>query len=350
MPSQRLIECVPNFSEGRDIGIIREITGEIERVAGVQLLDIDPGIATNRTVITFMGLPEAVAEAAFAAIKTGTHRIDMRRHHGVHPRIGAVDVCPLVPYAGITMDETVVYARDLARRVGQALNIPVYCYGHAAMNPTRRNLATIRAGEYEGLAQKLLDPHCAPDFGPAVFNPKTGATVIGARDILIAYNVNLGTTDVAIAREIARDVRESGRIQRDPTTGAAVRDANGKPVRTPGSLKGVKAIGWHIPEYGGCQVSMNLTDIIATPMHIAFAEVCARAEARGVQVAGSELVGMVPLLALRKAGEYALSLQNRSVSGSPDELINAAIQYLGLDALAPFDPNARIIECALQKK
>lgn len=332
------------------MGVIREITGEIERVEGVQLLNVDSGASANRTVVTFMGQPEAVVEAAFAAIKAAKHLIDMRQHHGEHPRLGAVDVCPLVPYAGITMDETVVYARDLAQRVGQQLQIPVYCYAHAALKPHRHNLATIRAGEYEGLREKLLEPQWAPDFGPTKFNAKTGATVIGARGILIAYNVNLNTKNVHIAHEIACDVRESGRVQRHPVTREIVRDANGKPVRIPGSLKGVKAMGWYITEYGSCQVSMNLTDIKATPMHIAFAEVCARAKARGSQVTGSELIGLVPLHAILEAGAYVISNQEGSAERFTSELITAAIQYLGLDALAPFDPHARIIEYALEKK
>ncbi len=345
------IECVPNFSEGRDMGVIHEITGEIERVECVHLLHVDPSASANRTVVTFIGQPEAVAEAAFVAIKTATSVIDMHKHHGEHPRLGAVDVCPLVPFAGTTMEETVVYARSLARRVGQELHIPVYCYAHASSKPHRRNLAAIRAGEYEGLAKKLQNPHWKPDFGPAEFNAKTGAVVIGARNVLIAYNVNINSTSVKIAHEIARDIREIGRIKRNghPTTGDIVKDENGKPVRIPGSLKSVKAIGWYIAEYGFCQVSMNLTDSQITPMHIAFEEVCAKAKAWGIQVTGSELVGMVPLQALRETGEYVVGKQKGSAGSSTSELISTAIQYLGLDALEPFDPHARIIEYALQK-
>jgi glutamate formiminotransferase/formiminotetrahydrofolate cyclodeaminase len=343
-----LVECVPNFSEGRDMSVIRKITRAIERSVGVHLLHVDPGAATNRTVVTFMGHPETVAEAAFAAIETATHLIDMRQHHGEHPRLGAVDVFPFVPYTGISMAQTVVVARHVAQRVGQELDIPVYCYGNAALKPQRRNLATIRSGEYEGLAKKMLDPQWMPDFGPAVFNAKTGATVIGARDILIAYNVNLNTNNVAIAHDIACDVRESGRIQRDPITGAIMGDADGNPLRIPGALKGVKAIGWTIPEYGCCQVSMNLTDIQVTPIHIAYDAVCASAHTRGIQVTGSELIGMIPLHALREAGVYICGKQNTSTDRPTPDLIRIAIDYLGLGHLAPFDPQARIIEYALE--
>jgi glutamate formiminotransferase/formiminotetrahydrofolate cyclodeaminase len=326
--------------------IIREITKKIKSVQGVQLLHVDPGISTNRTVVTFIGTPEAIVQTAFAAIQTATHLIDMRYHHGEHPRIGAVDVCPLVPYAGMTMEDAVTYARNLAKKVGQELIIPVYCYAHAAFRAERRNLATVRSGEYEGLAQKLQDPRWKPDFGPWTFNPKAGATVIGARDILIAYNVNLNTTDVHMAREIARDVRESGRVQREPITGQVIRDKEGKVVRIPGSLKGVKAIGWTIAEYECCQVSMNLTDIHATPMHIAYDEVCARAQVRGIQVTGSELVGMVPLQALLDAGLHAAS-KHGVKPGTAQDLIQSAVAYLGLNHLKPFEPQKRIIEYTL---
>ena len=345
-----LIECVPNFSEGRDMGIIRDITNSIERVKDVQLLHVDPGTSANRTVVTFIGHPEAVPEAAFAAIQTATHLIDMRLHHGEHPRLGAVDVCPLVPYAGVTMEETVTCARNLAQRVGKELHVPVYCYANAALQPRRRNLANIRSGEYEGLAQKLQDSRWVPDFGPNEFSAKTGAAVIGARDILIAYNVNLDTTDVSIANEIARDVRESGRIKRDQVTGNIVRDAKDRACRIPGSLRGVKAMGWYMEEFGCCQVSMNLTDIIATPMHIAFEEVLAKAGCRGIQVTGSELVGMAPLQTIIDAGTYAINKQKGHVDSSTTERISAAVQYLGLDTHEPFDPQARIIEYALNRK
>lgn len=326
--------------------IICEITKKIKSVHGVQLLHVDSGISTNRTVVTFIGTPEAVVESAFAVIQTAIRLIDMRQHHGEHPRIGAADVCPLIPYTGITMENTVTYARKLAQRVGQELSIPVYCYARAAFIAERRNLATIRSGEYEGLAKKLQDPQWTPDFGPRTFNPKAGATVIGARDILIAYNINLNTTDVHLAREIARDVRESGRMQQSPITGNVIRDKSGSPVRIPGSLKGVKAIGWTIAEYGCCQVSMNLTDIHATPMHIAYDEVCARAQARGIQVTGSELVGMVPLQALLDAGIHAASKHGEKL-GTAQDLIQAAVAYLGLNHLKPFKPQKRIIEYTL---
>jgi glutamate formiminotransferase/formiminotetrahydrofolate cyclodeaminase len=320
----QLLECVPNFSEGRDLNIIRQITSEIGQVAGVKLLHVDPGADANRTVVTFIGQPEAVTEAAFAAIQTATHLIDMRKHHGEHPRLGAVDVCPLVPYCGIPMDQTVVLARQLARRVGEELHIPVYCYGSAAFKPDRRNLATIRSGEYEKLDDKLRDPRWKPDFGPAAFNAKTGATVIGARDFLIAYNVNLDTTDVAIANEIAQDVRESGRMQRNPATKDIIRDAGGNPIRIPGTLKAVKAIGWMMEAYGCCQVSMNLVDIKKTPMHIAFIEVRSKAEARGIQVTGSELIGMVPLQAMLEAGAYAIHEQKGAAEPTPDACVDDA--------------------------
>ena len=344
-----LIECVPNFSEGRDMSIIREITSSIDRVKDVQLLHVDPGASANRTVITFIGQPGAVVDAAFAAIQTATHLIDMRLHHGEHPRLGAVDVCPLVPYAGITMEETVVRARNLAQHVGEELHIPVYCYANAASTPERRNLSTIRSGEYEGLAKKMRNSQWVPDFGPNEFNAKTGATVIGARDILIAYNVNLNTSDVHVANEISRDVRESGRIKRDPITGNIVRDACGKVLRLPGSLKAVKAIGWYMEELGCCQVSMNLTDIKATPIHIAFDEVRAQAEARGVQITGSELVGMVPEQVILDAGAYAIYKRNGPMECTTTELVREAMQFLGLDALAPFDPQIKIIEYAMSR-
>ncbi len=347
----QLIECVPNFSEGRDMGVIGRITDAIEAVDGVSLLDVDPGATTNRTVVTFVGEPEAVLEAAYRAIRKAAEVIDMRKHHGAHPRMGATDVCPLVPVSGITMDEVVALARRLGRRVGEELEIPVYLYEAAATRPERKNLANIRAGEYEGLRDKLLDPEWLPDFGPAAFSPKTGATVIGARDFLVAYNVNLNTTSTRRANAVAFDVRERGRVKRkgNPLTGEVVLDDGGKPVRIPGALQGVKAMGWYIEEYGICQVSMNLTDLAATPLHVAFEEVCESAAARGLRATGSEIVGMVPLRVLREAGEYYLRRQQRSLGVPTAEIIKIAVRSLGLNELAPFDPDQRIIEYAMAR-
>ncbi|MGC9523511.1 MAG: glutamate formimidoyltransferase [Anaerolineae bacterium] len=347
-----LIECVPNFSEGRDQDVIDRITGAIEAVDGVTLLDVDPGPSTNRTVVTFVGEPGPVVEAAFAAIRTAAELIDMRKHHGEHPRMGATDVCPLVPVSGITMEETVAYARELGRRVGEELSIPVYLYEAAATTPERQNLADIRAGEYEGLPQKLRDPAWTPDFGPAEFNPRVGATVIGARNFLIAYNVNLNTTSTRRANAVAFDVRERGRIKRkgNPLTGEIVRDASGEPVRIPGALEGVKAMGWYIEEYGICQVSMNLTDIEAVPLHVAFEEVRERARERGMRVTGSEIVGMVPRKVLLDAGEYFLRQQQRSLGVPEREIVRIAIRSLGLEEFAPFDPDRRVIEYALARR
>ncbi len=345
-----LIECVPNFSEGRDPEVIRRIAAELESVEGAKLLHVDPGKATNRTVMTAAGEPEAVAEAAFRAIRTAAELIDMRKHHGEHPRMGATDVCPLVPISGITMREAADLARKLAARVGHELQIPVYAYEAAQPDPLRRNLAVIRAGEYEGLERKMKDPAWAPDFGPATFNAKSGATVIGARDFLVAFNVNLNTTSTRRANAIAFDVREVGRPRREghPLTGKPVVDASGEPVMVPGTLKAVKAIGWFIQEYGVAQVSMNLVDLNVTPVHVAFDEVCRAAEARGVRVTGSELVGLVPLAALLDAGRHYLRKQQRSVGVSEAELVKIAIKSLGLDELAPFKPEERIIEYRLR--
>ena len=349
---KQIIECVPNFSEGRDMEKIRQITGEIEKVEGVKLLDVDPGKATNRTVVTLAGEPEAVIEAAFRAVKKAAEVIDMSTHHGEHPRMGATDVCPLVPVANITMEETVEYARRLARRIGEELQIPVYCYEHAAFSDERRNLAVIRAGEYEGLKEKLADPSWKPDFGPAAFNPKTGATVVGARDFLVAYNVNLNTTSTRRANAVAFDVRERGRVKRegDPVTGKIVRDKNGNPVMIPGSLKSVKAIGWYIEEYGIAQISMNLTNLSVTPVHVAFDEVCRRAEARGLRVTGSELVGLIPLKAMLDAGKYFLKKQKRSLGVPDSELIRIAVLSMGLNDLYEFKPEEKIIEYVLAGK
>ena len=308
-----IIECVPNFSEGRDLQIIQLITKEIEAIEGVRLLNVDPGKATNRTVVTFVGSPAAVVEAAFLAIRKAGELIDMRTHQGEHPRMGATDVCPLIPVSGISMEETVVWANKLAERVGNELSIPVYLYDAAQKDKARNNLSVIRAGEYEGFAEKIKNPAWKPDFGPAVFDEKRGATVIGARDFLVAYNVNLNSTSVRRANSVAFDVREAGRIKRegDPINGNIVLDENGKPMMIPGSLKSVKAIGWFIKEYGIAQISMNLTNLSITPLHIAFDEVCRKADHRGMRVTGSELVGLVPLQSLLEAGKYFLKKQKR---------------------------------------
>ncbi|HDS08027.1 MAG TPA: glutamate formimidoyltransferase [Bacteroides sp.] len=347
-----MIECVPNFSEGRDMEVIRQITGRIESVDGVKLLDVDPGRATNRTVVTFVGAPEAVVEAAFQAVKKAAELIDMSRHHGEHPRFGATDVCPLVPVSGITMEETVDYARKLAERIGKEVKIPVYCYENAAYAPQRKNLATVRAGEYEGLKDKLQTDGGKPDFGPPEFVPRTGAIAVGARDFLVAYNVNLNTTSTRRANAIAFDVREKGRAKRrgNPITGEVVKDSKGNPVMIPGTLKEVKAIGWFIEEYGVAQISMNLTNISVTPIHLAFDEVCKRADARGVRVTGSELVGLVPLSAMLEAGRYFLRKQQRSTGVSDSELIKIAVKSMGLDELHPFNPEEKIIEYRLRDR
>lgn len=343
---KQLIECVPNFSEGRDLNIIKQITDQIESVEGVRLLDVDPGKATNRTVVTFVGEPAQVIEAAFLAIKKASEIIDMRQHNGEHARMGATDVCPLIPVANISMEETVVFAKALAKRVGEALHIPVYLYESAASKPERRNLATIRAGEYEGLPTKLQDPNWLPDFGPATFNAQAGATVIGARDFLVAYNINLNTTSTRIANAIAFDVREAGRIKRDghPVLGNVVNDDKGEPVRIPGTLKSVKAVGWYIEEYGFAQISMNLTNINVTSVHMAFDEVVRAAQERGVRVTGSELVGLIPLRCMLEAGRHYLSKMGRSEGVSDEELIQTAIRSMGLNELGPFDPKKKIIE------
>lgn len=349
---KQLIECVPNFSEGSNMAIIKQITDQIEMVEGVRLLDVDPGKATNRTVVTFVGTPEEVIEAAFQAVKKASEVIDMRTHKGEHPRFGATDVCPLIPIAGITMDEVVVYARKLAERIGNEIGIPVYCYENAAFTSERRNLANNRSGEYEGLHKKLSDPHWKPDFGPAEFNEKvalTGATAVGARDFLVAYNVNLNTTSVRRANAVAFDIREKGRPVRDghPVTGKIVKDASGEPVYKAGSLKACKAIGWFIEEYGIAQVSINLTNISITPVHVAFEEACMKAQDRGMRVTGSELVGLTPLKALTDAGKYFLLKQQRSVGVSEEELVKIAVKSLGLDDLKAFNPKEKIIEYLL---
>jgi glutamate formiminotransferase/formiminotetrahydrofolate cyclodeaminase len=347
---QQLIECVPNFSEGLDMSIIKHITNEIESVEGVRLLNVDPGKATNRTVVTFVGNPQAVIDAAFLAIKKAGELIDMSKHKGEHPRMGATDVCPLIPIANISMEETAKWAQKLGERVGTDLQIPVYLYEAAQKNKDRNNLSVIRAGEYEGFFKKIKLPEWKPDFGPSEFDAKRGATVIGARDFLVAYNVNLNTTSTRRANSIAFDVREAGRVKRegDPINGKVVNDANGNPVSIPGSLKSVKAIGWFIEEYGIAQISMNLTNINVTPLHIAFDEVCKKATERGIRVTGSELVGLVPLKSLTDAGKYFLKQQQRSTGVSETELIRIAIKTMGLDELGPFKPEERIIEYLLK--
>ena len=334
----QLIECVPNFSEGQDLNLIRQITNEIEAVEGVRLLNVDPGKATNRTVVTFVGAPGPVIEAAFRAIRKAGELIDMSKHKGEHPRMGATDVCPLIPIANISMEETAAWAQQLAERVGKELLLPVYLYEAAQPNKTRSNLSVIRAGEYEGFFKKIKDPVWKPDFGPGEFDAKRGATVIGARDFLVAYNINLNTTSTRRANAIAFDVREAGRNVVE----------NGVKVNQPGTLKSVKAIGWYIEEYGVAQISMNLTNINITPVHIAFDEVCNKAATRGIRVTGSELVGLVPLKAMLDAGKFFLRKQQRSTGVSEKELIKIAVKSMGLDELAPFKPEERIIEYLLK--
>lgn len=346
---KQLIECVPNISEGRDLDKINAIAGVVETVEGVKLLNVDPGAATNRTVITFVGEPEPVVEAAFLLIEKAAELIDMSKQTGEHPRFGATDVCPMIPIANITMDEVVPYAHKLGKRVGQELGIAGYFYENACTEEKRRNLATCRAGEYEGLPKKLVDPEWKPDFGPAEFNDRikgSGVTAISARDFLVAYNINLNTTSVRRANSVAFDLRENGRVKREgnPITGKKVLDENGEPMRVPGALKAVKGIGWFIEEYGIAQVSLNLTNITITSMHEAFDTACEKANARGIRVTGSELVGLVPLQAMLDAGKYFLRKQNRSVGVSESELVKIAVKSLGLDDLTPFDPNERIIE------
>ncbi len=345
-----IIECVPNFSEGNNTALIKQITDEIEAVAGVRLLNVDPGKATNRTVVTFVGSPGAVVEAAFRAIKRAGELIDMSRHKGEHPRMGATDVCPLIPIAGISMQETAAWAKKLAERVGKELQLPVYLYEAAQPDKSRSNLSVIRAGEYEGFVSKIKLPEWRPDYGPAEFDARRGATVIGARDFLVAYNVNLNTVSTRRANSVAFDVREAGRVKRegDPVTGKIVKDEKGQPVSIPGSLRSVKAIGWYIEEYGIAQISMNLTNINITPVHIAFDEVCKKAAERGMRVTGSELVGLIPLAAMLDAGKYFLDKQQRSTGVSEKELIRIAILSMGLNELASFRPEERIIEYLLR--
>ena len=349
---KQLIECVPNFSEGNDMNIIKQITNEIESVEGVLLLNVDPGKATNRTVVTFVGEPHLVIQAAFLAIKKAGELIDMSKHKGEHPRMGATDVCPLIPIANISMEETAKYAQQLGERVGKELNLPIYLYEAAQPNKNRSNLSVIRGGEYEGFFKKIKLPEWKPDFGPHEFDAKRGATVIGARDFLVAFNVNLNTTSTRRANSIAFDVREAGRVMREgnPITGKIITDENGNPKSKPGTLKCVKAIGWYIEEYGVAQISMNLTNINVTPVHIAFDEVCKSATSRGIRVTGSELVGLIPLKAMLDAGKYFLEKQERSIGVSEKELIKIAIKSMGLDELGPFKPEERIIEYMLKDK
>ena len=342
---RQIIECVPNFSEGNDLTIIRQITDAISSVDGVMLLDVDPGKATNRTVVTFVGDAESVVEAAYRGIQKASELIDMRKHHGEHPRMGATDVCPFVPVANATMDDCIACAKKLGERVGNTLNIPVYLYESAASRPERKNLATVRAGEYEGIEKKLQDTNWKPDFGPATFNAFSGNCIIGARDFLVAFNVNLNTTSVRRANSVAFDVRENGRV--DPS---GAKDAQGEPARIPGACKSVKAIGWYIEEYGIAQVSMNLTNIRDTAVHTAFDACVTSAANRGMRVTGSELVGLIPLQCLLDAGKYFLEKQQRSTGVSEEELIKIAIKSMGLDELAPFNPADKIIEYKLGQR
>ena len=351
---KQLIECVPNFSEGRNLDLIKQITDEIEKSEGVKLLDVDPGFTTNRTVVTFVGTPDEVIATAFKAIAKAKELIDMRGHHGDHPRFGATDVCPLVPVSNITMEETAEYARKLAKKVGEELNIPVFCYENAAFEPKRRNLANCRQGEYEALKERIASAEWKPDFGPCEFTEdvaKSGASAIGARDFLIAVNYNLNTTSTRRANAIAFDVREKGRPKREgnPITGKIMKDENGNPINIPGTLKGTKAIGWFIKEYGVAQVSMNITDTNATPLHVAFEEVRKKADARGIRVTGTEIVGLVPKKTLIDAGKYFLAKQQRSLGIDEAEIIKIAIKSMGLDDLKPFVPEEKVIEYLIEK-
>ena len=350
---ERIIECVPNFSEGRNMEVINSIVGAIERSGGVKVLDVDPGEATNRTVVTFVGSPESVVEAAFQGVKCAGELIDMRHHHGAHPRSGATDVLPLIPISGITLEECAELARKLAERIYDELEIPCYCYEAAARKPERKNLAVCRAGEYEALPEKMGDPERMPDFGPGCYTERAaqaGATNVGARDFLIAVNYNLNTTSTRRANAIAFDVREKGRPKREgnPITGKVVKDENGKTVMIPGTLKGCKAIGWFIDEYGIAQVSMNITDINMTPLHVAFDEVCRAAQARGIRVTGTEIVGLVPKRTLIEAGRYFLEKQQRSTGISEEEIMKIAVKSMGLDDLKPFNPKEKVVEFLIE--
>src|SRR2546425_3196305 len=347
---QKLIECVPNFSEGRDLDVIRQITSTIESVDGVSLLDVDPGASTNRTVVTFVGGPEATVQAAFRAIQKAAELIDMRKHKGAHPRMGATDVCPFIPVSNVSWEEAIACAKKLGKRVGDELKIPIYLYERAARDKTRSNLSVIRAGEYEGFFDKIKDPAWKPDFGPSVFNEKSGATAIGARAFLIAYNVNLNTKAARRAMSVAFDVRENGRIKTEDgmPSGKPVLDQSGEPVRIPGMLKHVKAIGWYVEEYGIAQVSINLTNIEETPLHAAFDACDEAASKRGLRVTGSEIVGMVPKKCLLDAGRYFLRKQKWSEGASEEELIDIAIRSMGLSELKPFDPKEKVIELKIE--
>ena len=350
---ERIIECVPNFSEGRNMEVIDSIVNTIEKSGGVKVLDVDPGEATNRTVVTFVGSPEAVVEAAFQGVKRAAELIDMRQHHGAHPRSGATDVLPLIPISGISLEECAVLARQLAERIYNELEVPCYCYEAAAQKPERKNLAVCRAGEYEALPEKMSDPERQPDFGPGHYTERAaqaGATNVGARDFLIAVNYNLNTTSTRRANAIAFDVREKGRAKREgnPITGKIVKDENGKTVMIPGTLKGCKAIGWFIDEYGIAQVSMNITDINTTPLHVAFDEVCRAAQARGIRVTGTEIVGLVPKRTLIEAGRYFLEKQQRSTGIAEEEIMKIAVKSMGLDDLKPFNPREKVIEYLIE--
>ena len=352
---KQLIECVPNISEGRDMNIINQVTAEIEKVEGVKLLDVDPGATTNRTVITFVGEPEQACEAAFRVVQKAAELIDMRNHHGAHPRQGATDVCPLIPVSNITMDEVVEYAHKLGKRLGEELNIPIYCYESAAYIPERRNLAYCRTGEYESLNTRLGTEQWKPDFGPNEWNDhvaQTGATQVGARDFLVAINYNLNSTSTRRANAIAFDVREKGRPQREggKPSGKIIKDENDKPIMIPGTLKGTKAIGWYIEDYGIAQVSMNITSIKVAPVHLCFDEVCRCAANRGLRVTGCEIVGLIPKSVLIDAGKYYLAKQQRSLGVSEDEIMKVAIKSMGLDDLKPFDPKEKVIEFLIEDK
>src|SRR5438874_10548400 len=347
---QELIECVPNFSEGRDQNIIRQITDAIKATDGVSLLDVDPGATTNRTVVTFVDSPDAAVEAAFRGIEKAAELIDMHKHKGAHPRMGATDVCPFIPVSNVSWDEAIACANRLGQRVGDELKIPVYLYEKAAKNEARSNLSIIRAGEYEGFFEKIRQPEWKPDFGPEIFSEKSGATVIGVRDFLVAYNVNLNTKSVRRANSVAFDVREQGRVQTEDGTpwGKPLLDANSEPIRIPGMLTHVKAIGWFVKEYGIAQVSMNLTNIEETPLHAAFDACCESAARRGLRVTGSEIVGMVPKKSLVDAGRYFLRKQKWSEGVADEELIDIAIRSMGLSELKPFDPKEKVIEFKIE--
>ncbi len=345
----KIVECVPNFSEGRDQDKIDQITGEIQQIEGVKLLDVDPGKGTNRTVVTMVGPPEGVLEAVFAAIAKAAEVIDMTTHSGAHARMGASDVIPFVPVSGITMEDCAELARKLGERVGDELGIPVYLYENAATRPERKNLANVRSGEYEGLSQKLKDPQWKPDFGPAEFNPKSGATIIGAREFLIAYNVNLNTRDRKLAREIAYTIREKGRLRRD-SKGKVVRNENGKALRDPGIFKDVKAVGWYMDDFGRAQVSINLVNYRVSPPHLVFDECCRIAGELGIRVTGSELVGLIPLEALLQAGRHYLKKAGKSTGVPESEIIHIADLSLGLSDLYPFEPEKKIIEYQIRRK